>query len=113
MSSAVSDLIEKQNFESETVNLLTEGSVPEDCDLLIIDGPTSDLADDEKDMLTEYMAQGGHMIDSFDGFGYANAKLEEFMGNYGYFRFRWLYCGYAEFLSEQSIYNISDSVRRQ
>ena len=62
MSSAVSDLIEKQNFESETVNLLTEGSVPEDCDLLIIDGPTSDLADDEKDMLTEYMAQGGHMM---------------------------------------------------
>ena len=87
MSSAVSDLIEKQNFESETVNLLTEGSVPEDCDLLIIDGPTSDLADDEKDMLTEYMAQGGHMIDSFDGFGYANAKLGRVYGKLRLFPF--------------------------
>lgn len=83
LSSAVSDLIEKQNFESETVNLLTEGSVPEDCDLLIIDGPTSDLADDEKDMLTEYMAQGGHMMILLTASDTQMPNLEEFMGNYG------------------------------
>lgn len=62
LSSTVTDLIKKQNFENTSVNLLSDGGIPDDCDLLIINAPTSDLADDEKDMLTEYMDAGGHVM---------------------------------------------------
>lgn len=62
LSSTVTDLIKKQNFENASVNLLSDGGIPKDCDLLLINAPTSDLADDEMEMLTEYMDGGGHVM---------------------------------------------------
>ena len=45
-----------------TVNLLTDGGVPADCDLLIINAPGRDLADDELDMVLEYLSTGGQVL---------------------------------------------------
>lgn len=58
----VSDLLQKSNLTVSTINLLTNGSVPEDCELLIINGPQSDLADDEKTMVEEYLNKGGKLM---------------------------------------------------
>ena len=41
------------------VNLLMSTSVPDDCDLLIVNAVTSDLTEDEKTMLQLYLQQGG------------------------------------------------------
>ncbi|BAK97245.1 hypothetical protein OBV_00470 [Oscillibacter valericigenes Sjm18-20] len=62
LSQEVTDALNKIHMTVNTVNLLTDGAVPDDCDLLIIDAPTRDLADDELTMLRDYLAQGGQMI---------------------------------------------------
>lgn len=56
-----SDVIEKSNIaiSSDTVDLLLDGGIPEDCDLLMCYAPISDLSADEVIMLSEYMQSGG------------------------------------------------------
>ena len=51
LPSNVVEQLEKSHMSVDTVNLLTDGGVPADCDLLIINAPTRDLADDELDMV--------------------------------------------------------------
>lgn len=63
----VSELFERSHMSVETVNLLTDGGIPSDCDLLIISEPTRDLADDELDMILEYLAEGGQVIYTMAG----------------------------------------------
>ncbi len=58
----VADLIEKANMETVEYNMLTDGELPEDCDLLISYAPTRDLADDEKTMVLDYINNGGKML---------------------------------------------------
>ena len=61
LSATVLKQMEKSHFIVNSLNLLTDGSIPEDCDLLICNAPTVDLADDELAMLEEYLAKGGHL----------------------------------------------------
>ena len=51
----------------ERVNLLTDGGIPEDCSLLILNEPDQDLADDELDMILNYLAEGGQVIYNMAG----------------------------------------------
>lgn len=62
LSQDVTDSLGKLHMTVNTVNLLTAGSVPDDCDLLIIDAPARDLADDELSMVRTYLAQGGQVV---------------------------------------------------
>ena len=57
-----SSQIEKENMEVESFSLLTSDSVPEDADLLLIYGPTTDISEEEATMLKEYVNNGGKMI---------------------------------------------------
>lgn len=53
--------INKANLlvQEEKINILLSSGIPEDCDLLICYNPTSDLADDELDILLDYLDNGG------------------------------------------------------
>ena len=62
LSQNVTDSLKKLHMTVSSVNLLTKGAVPDDCELLMIDAPTKDLADDELTMVRGYLAQGGQMI---------------------------------------------------
>ena len=55
----ISGLISKSNFNVKSVNLLVDNGIPDDCDMLICNQPTKDLADDELKLLREYMENGG------------------------------------------------------
>lgn len=69
LSTSASDLIAKANLLTGSVNLLSSGSVPSDCSLLICCAPIKDLADDEYSMLQSYLEGGGDLfllIDSSD-----------------------------------------------
>ena len=57
----ISGLISKSNFNVKSVNLLVDNGIPDDCDMLICNQPTKDLADDELKLLREYMENGGKM----------------------------------------------------
>lgn len=57
-SSVISDF-ERDNYEVKSLNLLSQETVPEDCSILIINGPEKDISDDEKTELFSYMKNGG------------------------------------------------------
>ena len=61
LSESLLSSIEKENYEYEQVSLLNN-SVPEDCDVLMIYAPTSDISEVEKEYLLEYLEDGGHIL---------------------------------------------------
>lgn len=52
----------KLNCEYESLDLMVNEAVPEDCDILLINGPTSDLSSDDADIIMNYLEQGGSLI---------------------------------------------------
>ena len=56
------DQVEKENIETVTFSLLTVDAVPEEADCVMIYAPTSDISTEEKDMLADYVAQGGKLM---------------------------------------------------
>lgn len=57
-----SDQIEKENIETNTFSLLNTDSVPEEADCVLIYAPTSDISEEEKDLLSEYVENGGKLM---------------------------------------------------
>lgn len=62
LSATVSDLMNKNNYNVTDLNLLMEGEIPEDCELLLINAPTKDLSEDEKTAVENYLAKGGNVM---------------------------------------------------
>lgn len=64
LNTSLSGMLQKANLTlaESPLNLPLAGSIPEDCDLLIIHSPTSDLTQDELDLLLDYLAGGGRMM---------------------------------------------------
>src|SRR5699024_1942561 len=62
LSSTVTDLMEKNSYTLSELNLLMTASIPEDCDLLLMYAPASDLSEDEVQMLTDYLGSGGKLM---------------------------------------------------
>lgn len=62
LSETVSESLDKIHMALKSVNLLTNGGIPEDCDLLILNAPARDFADDELKNLQDYLASGGQVI---------------------------------------------------
>ena len=46
-------------MDIQSLNLLTEGSVPDDADCLFIDSPSTDISEDEKTAIIDYLENGG------------------------------------------------------
>lgn len=75
LAATISDRIAKLSLETKSLNLLTDGSIPEDCSLLLIHAPAGDLADDELALLRAYLAKGGKLL--YVG-SFADAALPNF-----------------------------------
>lgn len=56
------DQLEKENYEQNTFSLLTEDAVPEEADCVLIYAPESDISEEEKTMLADYVAGGGKLL---------------------------------------------------
>lgn len=83
LSADLKDNIEKANIDVQELNLLTEESVPEDADCLMIISPTTDISSAEKDAVLKYLENGGKAMIFSD---YADAELKNFdaiLENYG------------------------------
>lgn len=61
LSSDVISSFEGDNYAVETLSLLSAGAVPDDCDILLINGPQTDITEDEKTQIETYMKNGGKM----------------------------------------------------
>ena len=54
--------LQNQEFPQVICFLMTATSIPDDCDLLIIDGATSDFTKDEVKLLSSYLKKGGKVV---------------------------------------------------
>ncbi len=57
-----SEQLERNNVETESLSLLQNGEVPEDADVILIYEPESDISEDEAEMLSEWVYNGGNLI---------------------------------------------------
>lgn len=62
LSSEVTSLLTKSRVSTSDLLLMTATSIPDDCDLLIIDGATSDFTKDEVKLLSSYLKKGGKVV---------------------------------------------------
>lgn len=79
----ISELISKSNFNVKSVNLLVDNGIPDDCDMLICNQPTKDLADDELKLLREYMENGGKMTVVLADTTAKTPNFDALMADYG------------------------------
>lgn len=59
---AFREQIEKENIELNTFSLLNEDSVPEEADCILIYALSSDISEEEKNLLSDYTENGGKLM---------------------------------------------------
>lgn len=62
LPSSFSNQIEKENMEVQSLSLLTVDEVPEEADCVVIYGPSSDISQEEAEMLSDYVSGGGKLL---------------------------------------------------
>ena len=82
-SSSVSDLLTKNNLETEEINLSMNPEIPDDCDLLFLYAPTSDITDDEKKIIENYLSNGGKIYLILGDTTSDTPNLDGIMADYG------------------------------
>ena len=62
ISSELSEQVEKENMELVQFSLLNADEIPEDADCILINAPSSDISEEEKEILAEYVTNGGKLM---------------------------------------------------
>lgn len=62
LPAAFSDQMEKENMEVTSFSLLRVNEIPQEADCILIYGPSSDISQEEKDLLAEYLENGGKLM---------------------------------------------------
>ncbi len=83
LTTGFSQAIDQENITTETLNLLTAGEIPDDCSLLIIFGPASDISSSEAEIIEEYLEGGGDMMLFTDCTDSSMTNLYGLMEKYG------------------------------
>ena len=82
-SDSVTKLFDKNSMSTEEINLMMKGEIPDDCDLLFLNAPTTDLSDDEKTLLLNYLKDGGKVFIVLGESEDATPNLDEVLKEYG------------------------------
>lgn len=75
--------IEKENIETETINLMNYDAVPEDAECILIHAPESDLSQDDADKIIAYLNEGGKVLITTDYAGIELPNLERIVAEFG------------------------------
>ena len=62
LSSSFKGSLDKENVEYDTINLMDYEAVPELAACLVINGPSGDLSEDDRDKVIAYLDRGGKVI---------------------------------------------------
>jgi ABC-2 type transport system permease protein len=82
LPTTVSDAMSKMNVNVKTLSTVTQGSIPEDCNILYINSPEKDFNDAETKMIKDYLSTGGKAIITAD---YNSNKLTNFLSILDYY----------------------------
>ena len=75
------DETEGANYKTQTISLLENPEVPQDCTLVAVAGPANDYLEPEIDILKKYVESGGRMVFMLD---YEKSpRLVEMLGSWG------------------------------
>ena len=77
------DMMDKQNVIVNELATLTAEEIPEDCDILLINSPETDLSEDEATMIKEYLKNGGNAIITLDYRAQEMENLSSVLDYYG------------------------------
>lgn len=83
MTEDMKSAIEKENIEMKDLNLLTEESVPDDADCVMLFSPQNDLSEEEADKLITYMENGGKAVIITSYLNKEMQNLQKVLNNYG------------------------------
>jgi ABC-2 type transport system permease protein len=83
LPTAVETQLKKAHMTVGSVNLLSSNGIPKDCDLLILDAPAKDLANDELTVLQNYLSAGGKVIYCMAGQNLSLPNFEKLCASYG------------------------------
>lgn len=84
LSSDFAGAVQSANVEYEDLSLLTEGEIPEDADAIMIYAPQSDISEDERQLLSDYMEGGGNLLLLTDPIEISDfPNLTDLMSGYG------------------------------
>lgn len=76
------DTLENGGVTVDSLNLTTQGSVPQDADTLVINAPLVDLTEAEVQLLSDYLAGGGTLLAATD-FTVSTPNLDGLLADYG------------------------------
>ncbi len=62
LPASFSEQVEKENIETNALSLLTVDEIPEDADCVMIYEPSSDISEEEREMLSDYTKNGGKLL---------------------------------------------------
>jgi ABC-2 type transport system permease protein len=62
LPSTFSEQIEKANMETESLSLLNIDEIPEDAACILVYAPSSDISEEEEQMLSDYVVAGGKLM---------------------------------------------------
>ncbi len=80
--SLVKDEMTSENYAAQEIELFNAGKVPDDANELIIDGPQTDLFDNEIKYIEDYLRHGGKVFLLYPAFSRA-PKLEAVLRTFG------------------------------
>lgn len=83
VSERLNERVEKANIETQELSLLTEETVPSDCDILMIVSPQNDFSDEETEKILNYLNQGGKVFLTSDYTGTEMPNLDRILAYYG------------------------------
>ncbi len=79
----LTESIKQENIAVEDLNLIKQEHIPENCDGIFIVRPQRDITDGERDMLDEYMENGGKLFLVQDYVAEELPNLADIMASYG------------------------------
>lgn len=83
LTTAYKDDLKNQNMEIETLDLLRTGSVPEECDVLLLSIPTRDISSEEAEAIRDYLGKGGNLLYVSTPVNGEMPNAEAIMADYG------------------------------
>lgn len=83
LGTEISALLTKNHFTVSERSLLLDGGIPDDCDVLILNQPTKDLAKDELKLIRTYLKEGGQVSLLLPSKEFDHPNLDALMKEYG------------------------------
>ena len=83
LSNNIKTQLEKENYEIKNLNLLTDKSIPEDADILLILAPNRDISKEEATIINDFLQNKGRAIILTNVSGKEMDNLEEVTNKYG------------------------------